>query len=123
MLCCLIFFFLFCFIIKFDKTEIFNDIIFISNYLKICILLIFVIYIQILVVVMMMCSNGINGEEGNSGCQAFCPLNYDPICATDDSGETRTFSNLCVMNAENCIKKRSKHCSINFKLITNGQMG
>lgn len=48
-------------------------------------------------------------QENTNGCETNCNITYIPICGTDDSGKTKTFSNECVMKSENCLNKSSKH--------------
>lgn len=41
-------------------------------------------------------------------CPRICPMNYQPICATD--GRTnKIFSNQCEMNVANCNENKSKY--------------
>lgn len=51
-------------------------------------------------------SNDIASES--NGCEKHCPINYDPICGTDESGNSHTFSNECFMKLENCEKRLSE---------------
>ncbi|XP_077283705.1 vasotab-TY1-like [Arctopsyche grandis] len=42
-----------------------------------------------------------------TNCPLFCPLIYQPICGVSSTGETKTFSNNCDMDATNCREKSS----------------
>lgn len=54
-------------------------------------------------------------QENTNGCETNCNVTYLPICGTDDSGKTKTFSNECVMKSENCLNKSSAYfCLFNL---------
>lgn len=37
-----------------------------------------------------------------------CELqDYKPICGTDDVGDTKTFTNYCILKTENCLRNQS----------------
>lgn len=41
-------------------------------------------------------------QEGDTQCQTFCTLEYNPQCGRDEAENTRTFSNPCVFRKHNC---------------------
>lgn len=55
-------------------------------------------------------------QEHTNGCETNCNVTYVPICGTDDSGKTKTFSNECLMKSENCLNKSSKYIDWSFYL-------
>ncbi|XP_061390866.1 vasotab [Musca vetustissima] len=45
---------------------------------------------------------------GDTECEFNCDLqDYKPVCGTDDSGDTKTFNNMCIIKTENCLRKTS----------------
>lgn len=38
-------------------------------------------------------------------CRSFCTMDYNPVCGTGPNGEVKTFSNLCVFDAQKCLEK------------------
>lgn len=41
-------------------------------------------------------------------CPTICPDNYDPICATGQSGDLRRFSNKCDFESYNCLNSNNR---------------
>ncbi|XP_059220127.1 vasotab [Stomoxys calcitrans] len=49
-----------------------------------------------------------SAPAGDSECEFNCDLqDYKPVCGTDDSGDTKTFNNMCIIKTENCLRKTS----------------
>ncbi|KAM7361882.1 pegasus [Cochliomyia hominivorax] len=45
-----------------------------------------------------------------------CELqDYKPICGTDDKGDTKTFTNHCILKTENCLRNQ------NYKKTADGE--
>ncbi|XP_037951440.1 turripeptide Gsg9.2-like [Teleopsis dalmanni] len=45
--------------------------------------------------------------DPNLKCQFNCDVqDFKPVCCTNDAGETKTFTNLCIMKIENCLRQQ-----------------
>lgn len=50
-----------------------------------------------------------SAPAGDNECEFNCDLqDYKPVCGTDDSGDTKTFNNMCIIKTENCLRKTCK---------------
>lgn len=78
-----------------------------------------VYFLVVVLAVMLACSmsGATSIGDNNVKCQINCDLqDYQPVCGTDDAGETKTFNNLCILKIENCLRTTSKYFS--FHLIS-----
>ncbi|XP_055384936.1 vasotab-TY1 [Condylostylus longicornis] len=46
-----------------------------------------------------------NNNNNNGKCDNHCDYSFNPVCATNEKGESRTFNNACILETENCLRK------------------